>query len=561
VRKAVSLTLVAALALGLLLLRPALADSPKAAKPVIVVSLASYDELMGDLKFVGDLADHPDLDKNVEAVLKLFTKGRGLVGVDKQRPCGAVIAIGDGKPTGYGFMPVTDLKELLTLLENLGHESRDAGDGIIEIDTKQENKRLFVRQKEGWAFLADKPEALADTADDPAQLIAGLPEQYDWAVRLNVCNVPEECRQKLVERLKKRARRDLKRMKGTEEEKTIAKMVARKIVRVIDAATDEIEQITLGCALDHNAKTASLEVTVTALEGTGAAKQFAELKQAKTSFAGFQLPGAALSGGAAFQSLVVSAEEATAFFNAVQAAAFKHVEAKIQSEEDLKGAKEFISGMLGVASETVASGRVDRRGSLVLKPDAVTLVAGRYVADGPKLEQTLGLLVEAARKKHPDAVDKLLKPNAEECKGIKLHVVSIPIPDQCKDRDKAVRLVGENLEVVVGIGEQCVCCAAGKDALNTLKQAIEQSDPEGQQADPPVQFSVSLGQVADFIAEVAKEKDKPTVEKIAALLKENPDKDHVTAVATPIERGVKCRLELEQGVLKLLAEAQKLKKK
>ena len=46
------------------------------------------------------------------------------------------------------------------------------------------------------------------------------------------------------------------------------------------------------------------------------------------------------------------------------------------------------------------SGRVDEGGSLVLKTDAVTFVGSRYVADGRKLEQTLGLAVEDLAAAH-----------------------------------------------------------------------------------------------------------------------------------------------------------------
>jgi len=552
------LIVVAVLTLGSLAHRPALANSLKTAKPVVVASFAGYDELLGDVKLAGDLAGHPDLDKSVDAALTLFTKGRGLAGIDTKRSSGAVILAGEGKPTGYLFLPVTDLKASLALLEELGHKSKDAGDGVFEIDTKKRNKRLFVCEKNGWAFASDNPETLAATPDDPTTLTASLSQQYDGAIRLNVCNVPEPWRQKFIEHLKKHGKKHLERVPGTEQEKDLVKAVAKKILEGINAATNEIEQITLGWNLDQDAKTAHLDVSVTALEGTGAARQFAQLKQAKTDLAGFQLPGSAVSGSAACQFLGINENEVNAFFKAVGDVALKRIENEIRSEEDLESAKKFVRGILRVVAKTAASGRVDEGGSLVLKPDAVTFVGSRYVADGRKLEQTLGVVVEAARKKHPNVVDSLLKTDVAKCKGVRLHVVSIPVPDGCKDRDKIVQLIGESLEVAAGFGDKYVCYAAGKDALKTLKQAISQSAASPQQSTLPLQLSISLSQVADFVATVAKERDKPVVEKAAALLKESSGIDHVTVTATPIERGAKYRLELEEGVLKLLAEARKL---
>lgn len=558
-RKAVSFAAVAVLMVGLLAMRPALADSQTTTRPVVVMSFAGYDELMNDLRFAGELGDHPGLDKNVEGVLQLFTKGRGLAGVDKTRRSGVVILICDGKPTGYAFVPVTNPNESLALLQDLGHKSQDVGDGIVSIDVKHANKRLFASEKNGWAFLSDKREVLANTPDDPAKLVAGLPLKYDGAIRLNVCNVPRELRRQFIECLREKGKKHLNRIQGTGLERAIATMVAQKGLEAIDGALNEIEQVTVGWALDGEEKAAFGEVTVTALEGTNAARQFAGLKQVKTDFSGFQLPDAAVSGSATFEVLGITPNEATIFFNAVRTAAFERIDAHLYSAQRIKDAKKFVDGMLGVAEKAAVSGRVDQGGSLVLKPDAVTLVSSRYVADGRKLEETLGIAVEAARVEYPGVVAKLLKPNADEWKGVRLHVLSIPIPERCKKRDKVVQLVGENLDIVVGFGDTFTCCAAGKNAMTTLKQVIDRSLASPDQAVRPLQFSISLSQVADFIVVVADEKHKQKAEIAARLLKSRAGKDHVTAVVTPIERGVTCRLELEEAVLQLLAKAEKLK--
>ena len=43
--------------------------------------------------------------------------------------------------------------------------------------------------------------------------------------------------------------------------------------------------------------------------------------------------------------------------------------------------------------------------------------------------------------------------------------------------------------------------------------------------------------------------------------RQSPGKDHITGVVTPIGRGLKYRFQIEKGVLRLLAKAQKLKGK
>ncbi len=55
-------------------------------KPVAVLSIASYDRIMADVAMFGELAGNPDLAKNLEGMLKLFTQGQGLAGLDQTRP-------------------------------------------------------------------------------------------------------------------------------------------------------------------------------------------------------------------------------------------------------------------------------------------------------------------------------------------------------------------------------------------------------------------------------------------------------------------------------------------
>ena len=57
-------------------------------KPVAVVTIASYERIMTDIALIGNLAGNPDLDKNLEGMIQLFTQGQGLNGLDKKRPLG-----------------------------------------------------------------------------------------------------------------------------------------------------------------------------------------------------------------------------------------------------------------------------------------------------------------------------------------------------------------------------------------------------------------------------------------------------------------------------------------
>ena len=85
-------------------------------KPLVTVSFSGYDKLFSNIGMIGKLADNPNLDKTLEMMLKLMTQGKGLAGLDTKQPWGAVL-LADGQQsfTGYGFLPVVDLKPLMEL--------------------------------------------------------------------------------------------------------------------------------------------------------------------------------------------------------------------------------------------------------------------------------------------------------------------------------------------------------------------------------------------------------------------------------------------------------------
>jgi len=559
VRKPFVTSVVSLLVLAALLCAPARSDEP-VAKPLAVISCAGYDAMLADLACLGEIGNHPGLDKSVDAIVKMFTSGRGLVGVDTARPSGIALFPGDDKPTGYGFVPVTDLKALLEVLDGLGHKSSEAGDGLIEIDTKKQGKRLFIREGEGWAFFADQPEYLVNLPDDPSKLLSANARQYDVAVCLNIADVPAQDREKLMRGLREQAKKDLAKDKGTEAQKKLHHMMARMLLSHIGKAIEELDQITIGASLDSETKTVSLEVSVTALEGTSAAARLAQLNHSATDLAGFQLPGAAVTVGSALQCSDINTKAVAALFSAIETAAFEEIDRKVDSPKKAEGVKKFVGQLIEVVAETVAEGRLDRRMSLVLDPDGVTLVGATHVADGPKLAKALGMVVEVARKKHGDVVDEVFTPNVDVYKGVRLHVLSIPITDKCPHHEQAIALVGEKFEVVFGVADHGIGFAAGKDAMKAAKQAIDRSIAKPQQPTLPAQLSVSMQRVAAFLATVAEEKDKPGIEAAAAILKESSGKDHITAVVKPIDRGVKFQLQIEEGVLKVLGEARNLKK-
>ncbi len=545
-------TLVVALLLGGWNASPAQVAPTAGLKPLVTVSFSGYDELKADIEFVGKLGENPQIATQLEGTLKLFTAGKGLAGLDTTKPWGAVIQT-DGRQEFpiYGFIPVTDLKQLVSLVGNFlpGGPPEEPTDGVYELET--DGPILYVQQKGGWALIASSREELAQVPADPLKVLGGLNQKYDLAVRASIQNVPPAFRQELVEQLRVGAEAGMPRLPGeSDEDYAMRQGVAKQVIQQLDAMVGDLDEVLVGWAIDRQTGTSYLDFQVTAVAGSKTAAQFAQPATAKTNFAGFDLPGAALtanSAGTLSDSDVAEAKKAIAD---VRPKALEELKNQGLSADELKVASEVLSSLLDVVEKTVENKTVDGGMALLLKPDALTFVAGGAIADGAKLETMLKQLAAEAQKKEPE-IAKLLTLDAETHQGVRFHTLAVPTEEM--DEEIATKLFGENIDVVVGISETSAYLSVGRDAASTLKQVIDQSKAQPDKQIPPMRISLAAGPIAKFAADVAEDDmAKQMATMIGVMLEQSGGKDHLTLTSKPIPNGAAVRLEVEEGLLKLI---------
>jgi len=521
-------------------------------QPVAVLSIASVDELKADVAFVGKLTGNPQLATGMEVILNLATGGRGLQGLDTARPLG-VVAITDGDRIGaYVCLPVSDFQKLLETAKAIGAKVDEAGEGIYRIATRR--KPLFVKEQSGWAVLSEQRPVLDVVPDDPGKVLAEVGREYDLAARLHAANVPEKHRRELIDKIKRDAQRDMQRRPGeSEEQHALRRQVTEELLSTVVSLVEEVDEITLGVSLDRDAQQAAIELSITGAEGTELAKAAARLTKTTSGFAGFLLPDAMLAGHWSGQMPSQKADLLVTVIEAVRKQAMRDIERQDKSAEEIRVARELAGDVFELVADTARSGRVDGGMAVVLKSQAATLAAGTYIADGASLDRITKQIARIAEAENPK-VKELVKLDADRFEGVRFHTVSIPVPPDAEDREKVVSLVGESLEVVIGIGEDSAYVAAGRDALGTLKRAIAASAKGASQKVPPIRLSLAVDLLAEFIAEYGDAKDRPGAAKLAELLGESPGKDGVNLVAHPIPRGVKYRLEAESDILTALGK-------
>jgi hypothetical protein len=510
-------------------------------KPVVAVSFSGYTELKADVEAFGKVAGRPELAQMLEGMVAMATQGKGLAGLDQSQPLGAVVLSDGGEEfTIYGFMPVSNLAQLMDLMKNpMTGESPKADNGVYEIPAGPVS--VYVTQKGKWAYIAQKKETFAEVSNDPAGLLGDLPKRYLLAVRASVKNIPDAMKEKALAFLPLL-------MQGSMQP-DMMKQNAEQIERL----SKELDEVMLGITLDRQTNSAYLDLELTAKPDTNMAAQLAATKPGKTDFAGLKIPGAAVTVNVTSTLTDEDVARVKKSLDVVRASSQEELKDQGLSQEQIDIASDVLNQLFDLVNKTIEMKKADYGMSLVLEPNAVTLAAGSLVADGSKLEEILKKLLAEAEKNEPD-VAKLMKLNVETYKGVRFDVFTMPTPDP-----KLAALVGDTLDVILGIGEKQVFIAAGRDAAKTLKEAIDKSQAEAGKEIPASEVIVSSLKFAKFIPAIADDDEtKAIADKIAATLEQSGGKDHLIILSSPTTNGARIRVELEEGILKALGGIQNI---
>jgi hypothetical protein len=544
-QKIVSMLMAATVLFGLGVARSSAAET----KPVAAVAVASYSNLVSDVNFVGSLVDRPQLGAGLEGLLAMVTQGKGLDGIDKTRTWGLVVQASDAKDiTGYVFVPVTEFKKVLGLLEL--YTTVDSQGDFYELTPKNGQQGGYVKQQGDWAFFAQKPEMLAHCAADPVALLGKLKKEYIVAGRIFLANVPEGLRDQFLKQVKQGMQKDAARHSNeSSDEYANRKKIIQELTSYLPRVLGELDQVLFGWGLDQSAEKTFVDVSITAKPDTKTAEEMGLAAKAKTNFAGFHIPGAAVTYAVAGTMPPAKQEIASTVVEVARSKGLSQIENET-IEVKRAAAKEALNNGADLVQKIIKSGRADGAATLLVGPNAATALLAGYVADGAMLDKLLHTIAQAIADDHPE-VFQFVTFDAEKSDALRFHTISIPLPADSAEAQKVIQLIGEKLEIVIGVGKENAYLAVGRDALANLKKAIEASAKLGQKAVSPVEISVAVERMATLAATIGNPQERPRAAMIESELKKTPGKDHVVLAVRPISNGVQVHLEVEQGLLRL----------
>jgi hypothetical protein len=543
--------MVVLLALGTLVSaqRAAAADP----KPALTIAFASYDQVIGTLKALDELSGHTKLAATAEAALQMQTKGKGLAGLDKSRPWGVLVSLGENDlPVAQGYLPASDLKELMGTIPLPGGAPAANADGVYELPMG--DKTIHVKQKGKWAVFADNEEALKSAVADPTSAIEELTKKYLVSVRGSVQSVPAASRENAIRSLRGILEFGLMMQQGgTEEQKAMMAANVKQLFAKLEKLSKELDTLVIGLGMDAQSKSLFLDFEASGVAGSDLCKKFETMKGAKTDFAGFAIPGAAmtmLSAGTTDDEDVAAAKQQLQSYK-VNLDKLLDANEQLGDKRDL--AKQLLGNVMDVLQKTIELKKNDA-GMAVVLDDAPAMVLGLRIAEGGKLESTLKKLVEEISADQPQLKD-IIKFDAEKYEGVNFHVAKIPIPDP-----KAAEILGSDgkVQVVIGINASTLYMGAGKDPVAVIKKVIDASKASPGKAIEPVDMVINGMAIAKFFAKVIPEENSNDAEakknfgKAADVLGKSGGKDHVTITLKPMANGATMRLNVESGVIKAI---------
>lgn len=506
-------------------------------KPVVVVSLVSYEKLVVDINQFVDPRLFTLVREMFGRATNIPTDPRTMapVSLDIKRPWGLVVETNGQTVSLYGFAPITDLKVLLSGPVAAGTIAPPI-DGVFTI--KAVGRTWYVKQKGVWSVFSDARDGLDKVPDQPDTILQGMNRSSDLAVRVLFKNLPAELGE-LAKRWIAEGSYFVLPQEPLEDNLLYAvrNALANQGALLGAELIGDGDTLSAGLSVDLRRRCLVADMEVTYRPETGMAVSLAAPSKSKTDFAGMLEPNATFNGIWTGEIARLPLYELLSVLDVI-------IEEMIPRSTD-KSSLELWRAIRTALQKDSVDGAV----MAMMLPDRSTLAIGGYVADSAEVEKKLMDAAKAAQKKYARNGWQWNE-NTARYRDTRFHTLTIPIAKEKEKPSELARTFGNQIDIVFGISDHHLYVAIGREALSRLKQAVRRSGSRTRGNRPPVRFTVSMAQLTRFLADTSAEGNQFELARQAELLQRSGGRDHVHLFAVPVKHGVRYRLEIEDAVLR-----------
>ncbi|MCU0961506.1 MAG: hypothetical protein MUF48_15525 [Pirellulaceae bacterium] len=513
-----------------------------APRPVAVLSVASVDALLDDFAYLARVAGRSEVSGFVELATSGF-----LQEIDRTKPLGVLITVGDDEPEGIGFLAVRDLDKLLQMAhDKLAIEVDSLDNGIRKAEVGQ---GVYLKQHGGWLYVSDHPRHLARLPEDPVAMCGGLDQQYSVALRVFVQHIPPGLRDLAAFQLHAKIDQDIQaaKLEDPDLDRPFLDSVGRGLKQSVNGFFQQCDQLTLGWAADSDQQRVYLDLWATAVPDAALATALAELPRAPRTLRGAVVPDAAMTIHAGLQLPSQASQAFQAMVAYLRAKALRRLAQDPAAPAVLT---EIASTVFDVADRTATDAVIEAAASVVVAPHASRVVAAIRVADGRAVATALQQLYKVARHQ-PDV------PAAEffaaRAGNIDLHRLNIAVGQHDED---ARKVFGPALDIVLGTSSDHLYLALGQQSEELLQRTVDPPDASaGAPEDDNQLLAVRLAArpLMAFLAALEPDQEKPR--RMAEVVAAARGGDRVALTVEAIPQGLRCRFEVDEGVLEMLAKS------
>ncbi len=519
--------------------RDVVAQSNVDLQPGVVISLTHLNEHLSDVEHLIDASGFGQMKGLVRMGAAEYIKG-----INAEKPIGAMLFFEEGnpEPNVLGFVPVTDIEDVLDTIAPFVDID---GDGDKFVLTTTDGTELSVHVVDGYAFVSEQAELLENLPADPASFLTGLDSEYNVAARVFGQRIPEELRQHAIELVRKGAEETMENA-GDSPEAMLQRANFNYSMQSIEGLINDTEEVVAGLNIDEDSKRIYVDIKFVGTPDSDLARQCKTMSEAPPSrFGGFLNDSASVNfnfcGKFGEKEMLHVQEMLDKVGDAAKKGLSDEVEGDRMSGDEADSITRVLENFLEVARESSANGVMDGGGAVVLSDEDANFAFGMQVVNASKLESGLKDLAKLAESKD---VPMTFNFDASTENGIRYHEMEINIPE---GEEEARAIFGDAVKISVGIGEDVVYIAGGKDPKQLLADCIAGATP----ADMPcTQFNVHLIPLLRFASTL---EDSKELKAVADALPESGD-DSIRMTATMIENGQLIRLEIQDGIVEIFGK-------
>ena len=517
----------------------AIAQSNSGEEVIAVIAIHSYSELKRQLNWLGPHIDQTGLAGIVESGILLATKGKGLTGLDENRPIGVVVTASDGDVGIHAVVPLTDLDKLLGALE--GVTGPVETDGDFRRFTLPSGHDIEIDERDGWAVIGEPGKAFGIA--EPAKLLDPLVKDSTLVVETHPSAMPESLLTKLVVDIQVRLLvRLAQRATGGDPTYKGPPLYTQAFVAALDNVS-AVETLSLTLAVDPQNNRLFLENKVILVNGSRASTATTPLTVAT-----------AVPRDGGRPAIKAHAVQPLNDSQKLQLPAILDSVLPLKTHEEA----EIFSAVVRSVVEVIAeAGGLDAALTVdtSVAGELPMITIGAHVADGPKLERQVKELFQSNSK-----LPKEVKANFDTGKVGKanLHTVTIDV-----SATRAAGIVGPAVELTLAVTPDSAFILHGGDIHDRLGELLvtngQANTSVSDEEVPGLAIELALDQILAYAASMGfGPQAEAAAEKAASRTDSDEDSGSIHLSTKPIDRGIVTRLTVGTGAFEAVAAMTKL---